>query len=113
GRRSRRRRWRRSARSTRRVCSSWTTRTRGSTGSRRCSTTRSSCWRCDSPGADDAGSGVRSVVMDPEEARARLLAEQERVQSLADDLSAGLDDAEEPPTLDEGTETFEREKDLS
>jgi RNA polymerase-binding transcription factor DksA len=57
--------------------------------------------------------------MDPEAARARLLAEQDRVERLVGEFrnelseseSAGGSELSDP--ADEGTDTFEREKDLA
>jgi RNA polymerase-binding transcription factor DksA len=61
--------------------------------------------------------------MDPEQARQRLLAEQQRVEGLIEDLRGefGTDENDDISELadydqhpaDTGTETFEREKDLS
>ncbi len=61
--------------------------------------------------------------MDPEDARARLQAEQARVEGLIEDLRGefGADETDDIGELadydqhpaDTGTETFEREKDLS
>lgn len=62
--------------------------------------------------------------MEPEEARARLLSEQERVRKLADSVRSDLGDEPENDDVgelsrydqhpaDSGSDTFEREKELS